>query len=281
MNKSFRIYAQKTLFSTIPPTDSTRFALLDGSNYLLKYANYLQKPLYDGSLEKDSTLSINGKYQKVFLSIRPILYIKNLHWQEILWTNQLASDIIVCPVLEEDQIDVFAAAYPNSKYIPHLRNLYKKAHADNVTLPSILQSSIIDSTGKFKALAEIIASHFKGKSVYVDIWATWCGPCKSEFKYNHFADSVINANGMERLYISIDAQKNKKEWLENIDKYKLGGSHILASNELVNDLLKKAPFTGIPHYIIINNKGEIVDADAMRPSSKRAFVKNIKEKISN
>jgi thiol-disulfide isomerase/thioredoxin len=105
----------------------------------------------------------------------------------------------------------------------------------------------------------------KGKYVYIDLWATWCGPCKKEIPFLKEVELKYHNKNIEFVSISVD--KNKEAWKKMVKDKKLGGIQLHYGNN--NDLSEAYEVTGIPRFILLDNKGNIVDPNAPRPSSPK------------
>ena len=119
-------------------------------------------------------------------------------------------------------------------------------------------------------------SDFKGKFVYIDVWATWCSPCKQEIPFLKEIEAKYHDRDIEFVSISIDDEsssgsmkKAKKAWKTMVDDKKLTGCQLIAPNGWKTDFIADYKINGIPRFILIDPKGKIVDADAPRPSSKK------------
>ena len=115
---------------------------------------------------------------------------------------------------------------------------------------------------------------FKGKKLYIDVWATWCGPCKAEFAHKEGLKKLLAEKGYDILYISIDEPERDEAWKGMIKFYKLEGNHLRVNKEFDNDLRKIYNQGGswtIPWYFIVNEQGKIVNADAQRPSNLKGL----------
>ena len=118
----------------------------------------------------------------------------------------------------------------------------------------------------FKKLYE---DNFKGKIVYIDFWGTTCGPCLAEFRdfTEPLKDKFKNRNDLSYLYI---AQGNEYLWHEQIKKYNIKGYHLFVDEKQYENLYKKSTKDSLvlmPHYLILDRKGNVIEPDAKQPSN--------------
>lgn len=108
---------------------------------------------------------------------------------------------------------------------------------------------------------------FKGKYVYIDVWATWCGPCRAEIPHLKKTEEAYHGKNIEFVSLSIDAQKDHEKWKKFVDEKQLGGVQLMADKDWNSDFVTSYEIQGIPRFILVGPDGKIVNADAPRPSS--------------
>ncbi len=109
----------------------------------------------------------------------------------------------------------------------------------------------------------------KGKFVYVDVWATWCGPCIGEIPALKEVEKEYHGKNIEFVSISIDDIKDREKWKKTVADKELKGIQLFADNDWSSDFVKKYAIDGIPRFILIDTEGKIVNADAPRPSDAK------------
>lgn len=107
----------------------------------------------------------------------------------------------------------------------------------------------------------------KGKYVYVDVWATWCGPCKREIPFLKEVEEKYHGKNIEFVSISIDKASDHKKWKTMVNEKELGGIQLFADNDWNSAFVKDYQIQGIPRFLLIDTEGNIVDSNAPRPSS--------------
>ncbi|WP_304197792.1 TlpA disulfide reductase family protein [Flavobacterium alvei] len=107
---------------------------------------------------------------------------------------------------------------------------------------------------------------FKGKYVFIDLWATWCGPCVREIPFLQKIEERYNDKNIVFVSISIDKQTDFKKWETMVKEKSLGGVQLIADNDWNSEFAKSFGVTSIPRFILIDPSGKVVKAVAERPS---------------
>jgi len=107
----------------------------------------------------------------------------------------------------------------------------------------------------------------KGKYVYIDVWATWCGPCIAEIPSLKKVEKQYHGKNIEFLSLSIDNAKDHDKWKKMIVDKELGGIQLFADNAWASKFVKDYLINGIPHFILLDPEGKIVRYSAPRPSN--------------
>ena len=135
--------------------------------------------------------------------------------------------------------DDFKDTYPNGNYTPYITPeilpiiaFRKKLEKDSMN-PKI---QIVENFEDIDTFNDLVAP-FKGKKLFVDIWGTWCAPCKREFKHKPALDSLLNTHAIEPLYICEGRSSKEKTWKEMISFYDLEGHHVFTNKKLLANII--------------------------------------------
>ncbi|WP_224484351.1 TlpA family protein disulfide reductase [Robertkochia aurantiaca] len=108
----------------------------------------------------------------------------------------------------------------------------------------------------------------KGKYVYIDVWATWCGPCLREIPSLKELEADYHDKPIQFVSVSIDTEDAYEKWKTMVKERELGGIQLLADNAWESEWVEDYLIKGIPRFILIDPQGNIVNYNAPRPSSE-------------
>ena len=204
------------------------------SNYLAKKYMLNEKADIYGklfTLEKEEFITNLNKH------------IKNIE-QELMSINNEAFVII------EKENNVKMIEY----YLEKIESIAK--------LPKIGEPAI-DFTYPNKDGNKFSLSNFNSSLVYVDVWATWCGPCKAEIPALKELEHYYHNNNITFLSVSLDT--DKEAWINMLADKQLGGVQLWANGW--SEITKSYAINGIPRFMLFDENGNVISLDAPRPSS--------------
>jgi thiol-disulfide isomerase/thioredoxin len=118
----------------------------------------------------------------------------------------------------------------------------------------------------------------RGKVVYIDVWATWCGPCMQELPYLEDLETKYAAGGKIE-FVSVSIDKDKDAWEKMVVGKSMKGVQLYADKAWDSSICKDNLITGIPRFMLIDTEGKLINVNAPRPSSDE--INTIFEEIQN
>ncbi len=159
-------------------------------------------------------------------------------------------------------------SYMREKYGKYLITDSQKErfHAKELSLRTFAPGEkAVNFTYPDKEGKKVSLTDFKGKVVLVDVWATWCGPCKAQIP--HLEKLEKEYHGKDIVFISVSVDEKKDKWLNMIKKDNLGGVQLWANG--FSKICKDYSIKGIPRFMLFDKEGNIISVDAPRPSEPK------------
>ncbi len=105
-------------------------------------------------------------------------------------------------------------------------------------------------------------SAFKAKYVYIDVWASWCGPCCKEVPVLQELEKEIKNENL--VFVSISTDATEKPWKAKMEALNMHGNQLIDASKKFCDALN---IRGIPFFLMYDKEGKLYLYDAPRPSS--------------
>lgn len=294
-NKTIKVNEDGTFSDTLK-VEADIYNLFDGneSTYVfLKNGYDLNLKLDTKEFDETIVYSGNGAETNNYLA-------KKALWQEQHFSAALFD-------LEEEPFKAKVKDIQTSlsELIDNTQNLDSIVYANETNMLNTIEEQLLMAYGRQKARAEQFTSFIgkpspnfedyenykggttslsdlKGKYVYVDVWATWCGPCKTEIPFLKEVEKKYHDKNIAFVSISVDDGRDfkadtpeeslaaaKEGWKKMIADKEMGGIQLFSDKGWKSDFVQGYQIQGIPRFILIDTEGNIVNADAPRPSSPK------------
>jgi thiol-disulfide isomerase/thioredoxin len=265
------------------------------STFAIPKADFYQ--LFDGNgitvmyLKNDFNLAVTANAQKLTETIKYTgkgAAENNIMAQKMLFNTQLGSVLEEAKTIEDANAKVAALlqkteeALKDTSLDENFRHIMQQQlDQEKRQIPNVIEKSIAANKMKGKpSPAFNLENHkggttslesLKGKYVYIDVWATWCGPCKKEIPFLKEAEEEYKDKNIAFVSISIDKPEDHEKWKKFVDNGKLGGIQLFAEDAWKSSFTQAYEINSIPRFILIGPDGNVVDADAYRPSDPALF----------
>lgn len=260
-------------------------------NYEKNHAHFAKLPDFkvsDSFPKRDSKINLDN--EKDFLFSNPYKQLVNINFNETV-EKQLKPDDqylwkIALPEIKKVKSPsiknalLYALSYEVSASNPDAQTLYNELLATSTN--PIFKKEITAKYDKLKALSAGTLSpafdyenhkggktsleSLKGKYVYIDVWATWCGPCLRELPALQKVEETYEGKNIEFVSLSVDTKKDYEKWKKMVTDKQMGGIQIIADNDWNSQFAIDYAIVSIPRFILLDPQGKIVSADAPRPS---------------
>jgi len=174
----------------------------------------------------------------------------------------LLKDFIKNEALDDVEVimEVFKTLQSDSTKYTELKDLVIEMSAFNTGKPAF------DFTYPNVSGDSVSLSDFVGSLVYVDVWATWCGPCKREIPHLIELEKEYHGKNIIFLSVSVDEEKDYDTWKNMLAEKEMGGVQLFASGW--SKIAKDYKINGIPRFMLFDSNGNIITVRAPRPSNE-------------
>ncbi|MBQ7997932.1 MAG: TlpA family protein disulfide reductase [Bacteroidales bacterium] len=159
----------------------------------------------------------------------------------------------------EKYFEAFDKYVTDSNMMEQMSQLKQKMGKCAVGAPSP-DFKCTDVDGKQYTLAD-----FAGKYVYIDVWATWCGPCRKEAPYLSGLEHKFSADDI--YFVGLSCDKSREAWEKAVRAGEVRGIQLYLEPE--NTFMDDYSITGIPRFILLDREGKILSAKATAPSDPK------------
>jgi thiol-disulfide isomerase/thioredoxin len=162
--------------------------------------------------------------------------------------------------------------YIVTDYQKELIREYKKAKGKFEEGMESLDFKYADVNEKMHALSD-----YRGHVVLVDVWATWCAPCKAEIP--HLEQLVEHFKNDDVVFISVSVDKDQAKWEQFVKEKEMKGVQLIADKAFKSKIVSDYVINGVPRFMLFDKEGKIVSVNAARPSNPR-LKKMIEEQLT-
>ena len=245
------------------PCNDTYQSYLNMYNECIKESKVRMK-----NAQENIPAEIKGNQEAELKFTSPIFYVNNMHFKvavlDFIYAN-IDSPVVLyiikyamVPTFTTDVIKGFLDALPQEL---HSQAMYKEL-VNEIRSANLKEGSEApDVTGFTPDGNELALSDFRGKYVFIDIWASWCAPCRREIPF--LKEALAYSENSENLVVlSYSIDNDRDAWVNCIEKSQLvhkNWVHISTLKGWNSEGVKLLNVKGVPHTVLIDPNGNVVE----------------------
>tara|TARA_R110000868_G_scaffold183890_1_gene425231 strand:+ start:937 stop:1425 length:489 start_codon:yes stop_codon:yes gene_type:complete len=127
-----------------------------------------------------------------------------------------------------------------------------------------LNDTFVSLEGKSVAFKDILET-YKGQTLVIDIWASWCGDCLKGMP----KVKALQEDYQDVTYIFLSLDRGQDAWKKGIKKYKVEGEHYYMQSGWEGPFGEFVDLDWIPRYMVVDAEGKIKLFKAVKADDKR------------
>ncbi|BDD09235.1 hypothetical protein FUAX_16670 [Fulvitalea axinellae] len=229
-------------------------AILSGEEFFEKYKDILEKEKHIAKAQAFSEFAKEKGLDQNIADMVLSRYFSNLVFK--------GKDLKKGELLFDTYRSQLSTANAKGKADAKFQEL--KRWVANFKLPDGAKLNVVADLSAEQVLAKIKEKH-KGKVIYLDLWATWCGPCKGEMPFAKKLKAKMK--GKDVAFVYLCGSSREGDWKSSIVDMDISGDHYFLNREQTTEVLKMFDSRGFPTYRVFDKEGNEVKGMAGRPSN--------------
>ncbi len=227
---------------------------------LLADESHKQKQTEQGFI---SSVKINDSIEFAGL----IKYAPDELLRQLVFTEKISREFDALKIESFENNQEIISQIITEPYLNHLitdKYAYTKEKLDH---PKIASDAILKRLvgSSVNTIMDSILYSNRGKVIYIDCWADYCGPCLAEMPNSKKLMKLMKGKDVSFVYVCLNSKE--KQWKALLDRFQLGGQHYFLNKTQSDEWEKVFSITGVPYYFLIDKNGTIVENGSyLRPN---------------
>ena len=274
--KVFHDSIPENYYDFVDISNTDQLIVLDNYEYLAFLDDYFAEVVFFG-VSEDTLMKI----KKDKINVGHKIFDAHMH-QVLKHKDGMIKDILIAKTIDSrlqqnnyeylqytDYTNLIENSYIKSRITAEVNQL-KKRYEESLRdgFPTISEKDTHDN------LLQSIKTKHQDKILYIHIWSPSCAPCLIQVPHSNTIKAELTANNVEFIFLANGCDEDS--WQKAIEAHNIQGDHYRLTKVQYGELSELYEIKSIPHYLLVDKEGRIIDSDAPRPSNMEALKNTLK-----